>query len=202
MNNALIDQLDWDKGNGLLPAIVQDAQTGTVLMLGYQNREALEATLKRNKVVFFSRSRQQLWEKGETSGNTLTLVDIQPDCDNDTLLILADPVGPTCHTGAKSCFDTEPPLAILSELEKVVAERAAAHDTSESYTARLLAKGTKRIAQKVGEEGVETALAAAVNDKEELANESADLLYHLIVLLRSCDMSLTDAADILAKRRQ
>jgi phosphoribosyl-ATP pyrophosphohydrolase/phosphoribosyl-AMP cyclohydrolase len=203
MNQTAINELDWGKGDGLLPAIVQDADSGSVLMLGYQNRDALAETFARGRVVFFSRSRQTLWEKGETSGNTLHLVDARPDCDGDTLLIRARPAGPTCHTGAPACFaDAEPPLAILTELERTVDKRAAANDPSESYTARLLAKGPRRIAQKVGEEGVETALAAVGGSDEELANESADLLYHLIVLLRARGLRLTDAAAVLAARRQ
>lgn len=197
------DSLDWDKsGDGLLPAIVQDADSGAVLMLGYQDRTALEQTLARGRVVFWSRSKQRLWEKGETSGNTLEFVGAAPDCDNDTILIHARPTGPVCHTGAPACFtDAEPPLAFIVALERVIAKRRDA-DPDSSYTARLLADGVKRIAQKVGEEGVETALAATTGDRDELCGEAADLLYHLLVLLQASDLDLGDVVAELAQRHQ
>lgn len=203
MNEAAIEGLDWGKGDGLLPAIVQDADTGTVLMLGYQNRAALRATLERQRVVFFSRSRQQLWEKGETSGNYLHLVAVVTDCDADALLIRARPAGPTCHTKAVSCFaDSEPVFAIFAELERTVGERSAAAVPSDSYTAQMLAAGVQRIAQKVGEEAVETALAAVSGGTTELAGEAADLLYHLILLLYARGMRLADVAETLRVRRR
>ncbi|MDC8831799.1 bifunctional phosphoribosyl-AMP cyclohydrolase/phosphoribosyl-ATP diphosphatase HisIE [Alteromonas gilva] len=195
-------QLAWAKMDNLLPAIVQDAVTGKVLMQGYMNPQALEATLTSGKVTFFSRSKQRLWQKGETSGNTLNLVEIGSDCDNDSLLVLANPVGPTCHTGAESCwFNSEvADYTFMGDLERLLAQRKTA-DPESSYTAKLYSKGIKRIAQKVGEEGVETALAATVMDKDELQNEAADLLYHLTVLLQACDMSMSDAVAVLRKRQ-
>ena len=201
LNNDNMSNLAWEKMDNLLPAIVQDAQSGRVLMQGYMNHEALEKTLSTSKVTFFSRSKQRLWMKGESSGNTLDLVDISADCDQDSILILANPNGPTCHTGASSCwFNSEPPaMTFVAELESILADRKDA-DPSTSYTAQLYSKGIKRIAQKVGEEGVETALAATVQDLDELKNESADLLYHLIVLLQASGLSLNDAIDVLRER--
>jgi phosphoribosyl-ATP pyrophosphohydrolase/phosphoribosyl-AMP cyclohydrolase len=196
--------LDWNKGDGLLPAIVQHARTGRVLMLGYMNRLALERTLSTGRVVFFSRARQQLWTKGETSGHYLNVVDVSADCDRDTLLVLADPLGPTCHKGTESCFadaahtDVQP-LSFLSILEATISNRIAEHPEG-SYTARLIAAGPNRIAQKIGEEGVETALAAVTRDDAGLLAESADLLYHLIVLLRSRDLTLADLVEELRSR--
>ena len=201
VTNETAAQLAWEKMHNLLPAVIQDAHSGRVLMQGYMNQEALSKTLESGKVTFFSRSKQRLWMKGETSGNTLDLVDISADCDQDSLLILAKPNGPTCHTGASSCwFNSElPTMTFVAELEQTLAERKHADPTT-SYTAELYSKGIKRIAQKVGEEGVETALAAAVQDLDELKNESADLLYHLIVLLQASDLSLNDAIAVLKTR--
>ena len=186
--------LDWDKGGGLLPAIVQHARTGRVLMLGYMNEAALRETLARGRVVFYSRSRQALWTKGETSGHFLNLVELSTDCDSDALLVLADPIGPTCHKGTESCFADSTPadaqrLAFLGLLENIIANRIADQPEG-SYTAKLFAKGTGRIAQKVGEEGVETALAAVSRDDEALVGECADLLFHLLVLLKSRELDL------------
>jgi len=193
-------QLDWEKTNGMLPAIVQHAVSGEVLMLGYMNAEALQATEETGKVTFFSRTKNRLWTKGETSGNVLNVVSITPDCDNDTLLVLVNPVGPTCHTGTSSCFS---PAAsqwqFLFELEQLLASRKSA-DPESSYTARLYASGTKRIAQKVGEEGLETALAATVHDREELTNEASDLMYHLLVLLQDQDLNLATIIGRLQQR--
>ena len=170
-------ELDWEKTDGLMPVIVQHAVSGEVLMLGYMNPEALDKTLESGKVTFFSRTKQRLWTKGETSGNFLNVVSISPDCDNDTLLVLANPIGPTCHKGTSSCFgDTAHQWLFLYQLEQLLAERKSA-DPETSYTAKLYASGTKRIAQKVGEEGVETALAATVHDRFELTNEASDLMY-------------------------
>lgn len=196
-------ELAWDKMEGLLPAIVQDAVTGKVLMQGYMNLKALTTTLESGKVTFFSRSKQRLWQKGETSGNTLDLVEIGCDCDHDSLLVMVNPNGPTCHTGEESCWFTSraSDYTFLADLERLLAERKTADPTS-SYTARLYNKGIKRIAQKVGEEGVETALAATVRDKEELKNEAADLLYHLTVLLQASDMSMSDAINVLRDRQK
>jgi phosphoribosyl-ATP pyrophosphohydrolase/phosphoribosyl-AMP cyclohydrolase len=201
-----IDALQWEKAGGLLPAIVQDAATGTVLMLGYMNREALDATLARGRVVFFSRSRQQLWEKGETSGNTLDLVSVVADCDADSLLVRANPVGPTCHRNTVSCFgDGAPPdsegLGFLTQLDQVIAARIA-QSPEGSYTAKLYQQGIRRMAQKVGEEGVEVALAAQNADSAELVSESADLLFHLALLLRARDLSLDAVAAELAARHR
>lgn len=195
-------RLDWEKTQGLMPAIVQHAQSGEVLMLGYMNPGALTQTLASGKVTFFSRSKQRLWTKGETSGHVLHLVSITPDCDNDTLLILANPVGPTCHLGNSSCFaDTHHDWHFLYQLEQLLASRKTA-DPDSSYTAKLYASGTKRIAQKVGEEGVETALAATVNDREELTNEASDLVYHLLVLLQDQQLDLGAVINNLRQRHQ
>jgi phosphoribosyl-ATP pyrophosphohydrolase/phosphoribosyl-AMP cyclohydrolase len=195
--------LAWEKMNFLMPAIVQDAFDGRVLMQGYMNREALEQSLKSGKVTFWSRSRKELWTKGETSGNYLDLVQIIADCDNDSLLVLAKPHGPTCHLNTPTCFDCEgmetPSLQFLAELERVIAQRDKERPPG-SYTTDLFEAGTKRIAQKVGEEGVETALAATSGDKEELLNESADLIYHLLVLLRSREVSVSDLLNVLKSR--
>lgn len=198
-----IDDLAWEKMNGLIPAIVQDAFDGRMLMQGYMNRDALTITLESGQVTFWSRSREQLWTKGETSGHILDLVDIHPDCDADCLLIRARQEGPTCHLGLDTCFDTEarviPELAFLSELEQVIAKRDEDRPKG-SYTTALLESGVKRIAQKVGEEGVETALAAAAGGDEELLNESADLIYHLLVLLRSRKLELGSLVEVLQIR--
>jgi phosphoribosyl-ATP pyrophosphohydrolase/phosphoribosyl-AMP cyclohydrolase len=203
ITNDNSNKLAWDKMDNLLPAIVQDALSGKVLMQGYMDQNALAKTLETGKVTFFSRSKQRLWTKGETSGNTLDLVSVACDCDQDSLLVLANPNGPTCHTGVESCWfhGNTPAFTFLADLERVLAARKDADPTS-SYTASLYNKGIKRIAQKVGEEGVETALAATVHDKEELKNEAADLLYHLTVLLQASDMSLNDALDVLRERHK
>lgn len=196
-----LESLDWDKVDGLMPAVVQDAGTGRVLMLGYMNREALEKTQASGHVTFFSRSKQRLWTKGETSGNTLELAGIQADCDSDTLLVQTIPHGPTCHLGTDTCWGDEvyPPVGFLTRLERIVESRVGA-DPESSYTARLLSEGVKRCAQKVGEEGVEVALAAAAGDREELVNESADLIYHLLVVLAAGGVSLDEICRQLASR--
>ncbi|EJD6377798.1 MULTISPECIES: bifunctional phosphoribosyl-AMP cyclohydrolase/phosphoribosyl-ATP diphosphatase HisIE [Providencia] len=195
-------QLAWQKVDNLMPVIVQHAVSGDVLMLGYMNPEALQVTLDSRKVTFFSRTKQRLWTKGETSNNFLNLVDIYPDCDSDTLLALALPDGPTCHNGTQSCFaPAQSDWGFLFELETLLKERKTASPES-SYTARLYASGTKRIAQKVGEEGVETALAATVNDRAELTNEAADLMYHLLVLLQDQELDLSKIIKRLKERHQ
>jgi len=196
--------LAWQKGDGLLPAIVQHASTGAVLMLGYMNRETLRETLDCGRVVFYSRSRGGRWLKGETSGHYLDVVSVSSDCDSDTLLILADPQGPTCHLGTTTCFADQSPtdaqgLAFLAELERVVAQRIA--DKPEgSYTARLFAEGPTRLAQKLGEEGVEVALAGVAEDDSKLLSESADLIFHLVLLLKSRNLSLAQVVQELASR--
>lgn len=192
------EQLDWNKGDGLLPVIVQDASTRRVLMLGYMNREALEATLASGRVTFYSRSKQRLWTKGESSGHVLEVRAIEADCDNDTLLVQAVPHGPTCHLQRASCF-AEAPGSFLAELDALVARRERERPAG-SYTTRLFEEGVRRIAQKVGEEGVETALAAVAQDEVALLGESADLLYHLLVLLRSRGRGLADVEALLAAR--
>ncbi|WP_294173799.1 bifunctional phosphoribosyl-AMP cyclohydrolase/phosphoribosyl-ATP diphosphatase HisIE [uncultured Sphingomonas sp.] len=195
------ETLEWNKADGLVPAVVQDAATGEVRMLGYMDRAALDATLRDGFVTFHSRSRGRLWRKGESSGNVLEVVDVRSDCDRDALLILARPHGPTCHTGAVSCFggDGAPGTGFLGELGRLIEERARA-DSAESYTARLLAGGVKRVAQKVGEEGVEVALAAVAGDAEEVTAEAADLVYHLSVLLQAAGSSWEEVTVELNRR--
>jgi len=197
------DNLAWEKMNGLIPAIVQDAYDGRVLMQAYMSREAQEHTLDSGRVTFWSRSRSELWTKGETSGNFLELVDVIPDCDNDTLLVLARPEGPICHLGNDTCFESSEPfntrLEFLAHLERVIQQRD--RDRPEgSYTTKLFEAGVKRIAQKVGEEAVETALAATAGDREELLNEAADLLYHLLVLMRNRGETLAGLVETLEHR--
>lgn len=206
LNPTEFADLAWDKSGGLIPVIVQDADNGAVLMLAYMNREALAATFARGRVVFYSRSRQALWEKGETSGHTLQLVDIEADCDADTLLVRARPVGPACHRNTPTCFGEgalgpSAAIAFLGQLEAVIAQRIAEQPEG-SYTAKLFARGVKRMAQKVGEEGVEVALAATAGDDAELLSESADLIYHLTLLLKARGLSLGQvAAELQARHR-
>lgn len=200
-----IKELDFDKGSGLIPAIIQDSDTGQVLMLGYMNEGAVQQTLEEELVTFYSRSKQRLWTKGETSGNTLELVEIQQDCDNDTLLILAKPNGPTCHTGEQSCFhqkDFTPQagkLDFLTELEDLIKSRQK-EMPDDSYTTYLFEKGIDKITQKVGEEAVETVIEAKNNKKKKFIGEVADLLFHLMVLLREKDVSLKKVVKKLEKR--
>nr|WP_314444918.1 bifunctional phosphoribosyl-AMP cyclohydrolase/phosphoribosyl-ATP diphosphatase HisIE [uncultured Sphingomonas sp.] len=194
-------RLDWQKMDGLLPAVVQDADTDQLLMLGYMDRAALEATLVDGLVTFFSRSRQRLWRKGESSGNVLKLVAVTADCDRDALLVRARPAGPTCHLGTDSCFgeDVGQGVGWLGKLERIVTQRANA-DPATSYTARLLADGSAKAAQKVGEEGVEVALAAVSREPEALTEEAADLLFHLLVSLRSRDVTMSEVVAVLQRR--
>lgn len=198
-----LENLAWEKCDGLIPAIVQHAFDGRVLMQAYMNKEAMIKTLDSGKVTFWSRSRQTLWTKGETSGHTLKLASIHADCDQDSLLVLANPIGPTCHMGTNTCFDGDgdvmPELAFLAQLDQLVEQRNQNRPQG-SYTTKLFEAGTKRIAQKVGEEGVETALAAAAGDQQELRDESADLIYHLVVLLRSRELSLNQVISTLRER--
>ncbi|MGY2799776.1 phosphoribosyl-AMP cyclohydrolase / phosphoribosyl-ATP pyrophosphohydrolase [Ewingella americana] len=207
LNNARLSeeqiaQLDWEKVDNLMPVIVQHAVSGEVLMMGYMNQEALTVTQASGKVTFYSRTKQRLWTKGESSGNFLNLVSLYPDCDNDTLLALVNPIGPTCHKGNNSCFHpAATDWGFLFQLEELLASRKNA-DPESSYTAKLYASGTKRIAQKVGEEGVETALAATVNDRFELTNEASDLVYHLLVLLQDQDLNLSKVIENLRQRHK
>jgi phosphoribosyl-ATP pyrophosphohydrolase/phosphoribosyl-AMP cyclohydrolase len=211
-----LSTLDFGKGGGLVTAVVQHAEDRSVLMVGYMNREALRETFTRGRVVFFSRTKGRLWEKGETSGNTLDVVEIRTDCDRDALLITALPRGPVCHLGTDTCFGNESafhgqlaqpapevtdthPLAFLSALEAIIDQRVTERPEG-SYTARLLAQGPKRVAQKVGEEGVEVALAAVTEADDKVVSESADLLYHLLVLLKSRGLPLAQVVAELESR--
>jgi phosphoribosyl-ATP pyrophosphohydrolase/phosphoribosyl-AMP cyclohydrolase len=202
---AALPELDWSKGEGLLPAIVQHAATGAVLMLGYMNPEALAATQASGRVTFWSRSKQRLWTKGESSGHFLELRAIAADCDRDTLLILAEPHGPACHAGTPTCFGADAPqaaatdLAFLGELEQVIVRRIAERPAG-SYTASLLDAGILRIAQKVGEEGLELALAAVAQADDKIIGEAADLLYHAMLLLAAKNLSLREVSAELARR--
>ena len=193
-----LDGLAWSKGDGLLPVVVQDADSLAVLMLGYANAESLKLTLATGHMTFYSRSKQRLWTKGESSGNVLAVVAVRVDCDNDTLLVSARPAGPTCHTGSESCFD-QAPGNFLGRLDAFVRQREQQRPPG-SYTTTLFDGEIRRIAQKVGEEGVETALAGVAQDDAALLGESADLLFHLIVLLRARGLSLADAVAVLAAR--
>ena len=194
-------KLNFEKGNGLLPAIVQDANTGKVLMLGYMNEESLRHTRETGLVSFFSRSRQKLWTKGETSGNFLHVKEILSDCDGDTLLIKATPDGPVCHTGKDTCFfeENKPSFDFLNRLEAIIDSRKKEMPEG-SYTTHLFKKGLKKIAQKVGEEATEVVIDAVTNNKKRLLEESADLMYHLLVLLKAHDLSLQDVVAVLEKR--
>ena len=194
-------QPNWAKGDGLLPMVVQHAQTGEVLMLGYVDEAAVKETEASGLVTFFSRSKQRLWTKGETSGNVLRLVDLHLDCDGDTYLARVEPAGPTCHQGTSSCFgdSVRPQLAFLAELDALVARRHAERPKG-SYTTALFDGGTRGIAQKVGEEGVEVALAGVVQDDSALLGEAADLVFHLTVLLRDRGLDLSAVAAVLAER--
>ncbi len=195
--------IDFDKQNGLVPAIVQDNETKQVLMLGYMNAGALQKTRESGLVTFFSRSRQKLWTKGETSGNYLNVAEIKVDCDNDTLLILANPKGATCHTGNYSCFGTPKNniLAFLPQLQNLI-DRRRIEMPENSYTTILFNKGIDKIAQKVGEEAVETVIEAKNANDEKLLNESADLIYHLIVLLSARNLSISDVEQVLIERNR
>ncbi|MBQ4850236.1 bifunctional phosphoribosyl-AMP cyclohydrolase/phosphoribosyl-ATP diphosphatase HisIE [Pseudoalteromonas sp. MMG012] len=196
-----ISKLDFEKAE-LLPAIVQHATSGVILMQGFMNSEAINVTLEKKLVTFYSRSKQRLWTKGEESNNVLNLVSAHTDCDQDSILVLAIPEGPTCHLGTQSCFgEAKPALGFLAELEQVIVSRKQ-DDPKTSYTASLFAKDISRSCQKVGEEGVEVALAAMKADKDELENESADLLYHLLVLLQRSETDLSSVISCLQSRQK
>ena len=191
--------IDFNKGDGLVPAIIQNAQTMQVLMLGYMNREAFDKTRESGNVTFFSRSKNRLWMKGESSGNTLTMVDLKLDCDNDTLLIYAIPKGPTCHTGSTSCFKDETAKGFVYQLEKTINDRIDSNDPN-SYTNDLYQKGINKVAQKVGEEAVELVIEAKDSNDDLFKNEAADLIYHLLILLKKKNMSFTQIEKVLKSR--
>ena len=195
------DKLDWSKSGGLLPAVIQHWRSGAVLMLGYMSRESLAQTQQSGKVTFFSRSKQRLWTKGESSGNFLLLQGLHADCDNDTILVSARPQGPTCHRGTQSCFGdaAAPKLAFIAELDTLIGARERERPAG-SYTTKLFDEGLRRIAQKVGEEGVETALAAVAQDVAATRDEAADLVFHLLVLLRARGIALGEVVDVLRAR--
>ncbi|MFT4060547.1 MAG: bifunctional phosphoribosyl-AMP cyclohydrolase/phosphoribosyl-ATP diphosphatase HisIE [Legionella sp.] len=201
MNHLEIGALDWKKMDGLIPAIIQNAENDNVLMLGYMNQESLIATVTTGQLTLYSRSHKRLWRKGETSGNTMSVQHISTNCDNDSLLIMVIPKGPACHLGYKSCYQLSGNSAIsfMSELVNIINDRAEAKDKN-SYTAQLLASGVNRCAQKVGEEAVETVIAAMSNNSEEFINECADLIFHLLVLLKACELSFYDVLECLQSR--
>jgi len=200
----MIDKLNFGKLNGLVPAIIQDASSSQVLMVGFMNRDAVAKTIEERLVTFWSRTKSRLWQKGETSGSTLAVVSISIDCDGDALLIRAHPAGPVCHTGTFTCFGEEQQAhgsSTIQKLEEIIRDRAN-RLPGESYTASLLQQGTGRIAQKVGEEAVETVVAAMQNNREAVKEESADLLYHLLVLLQHQGISVGDVCGVLRKRME
>lgn len=199
--NIDTSSLDWDKTAGLLPVIIQDYKTLEVLMLGYMNAEALEKTQAEGKVTFFSRSKNRLWTKGETSNNFLYVKELFVDCDHDTILIKADAVGPTCHTGSRSCFKTDYNQNFIFELENIINDRYE-NPVEGSYINKMRNKGLNKIAQKVGEEGVETVIAALAETEEELIGEASDLVFHLLFLLKEKGLSIQDIAKNLEKRHQ
>ena len=192
-------KIDFEKNNGLVPVIVQDNLTYEVLMLGYMNREAYETTLREGKVTFYSRSKQRLWQKGETSGNFLLVKHMQADCDNDTLLIQAEPLGPTCHTGTKTCFGEGSARGFLYQLEKTITQRIE-QNVESSYTNKIYRQGINKMAQKVGEESVELVIEAMGQNEELFKNEAADLLYHFLILLKGKNLQLDDIEKILKER--
>jgi phosphoribosyl-ATP pyrophosphohydrolase/phosphoribosyl-AMP cyclohydrolase len=196
-----MNQIDFKKMNGLVPVVIQDNTTLQVLMVGFMNEEALEKTNREGKVTFFSRSRKRLWTKGESSGNFLYVKDITTDCDNDALLIKVDPAGPVCHTGTRSCFNNDTPRGFLYKLEQIVNQRIE-ENAADSYTNRIFRQGINKTAQKVGEEAVELIIEAKDNNPELFRNEAADLLYHLLILLKAKGVSLTEIEDCLLKRHK
>jgi len=200
----MIDNLNFEKMNGLIPAVIQDATTRQVLMVGYMNQEALAKTLEERRVTFWSRTKERLWQKGEISGNVLEVTSVKADCDGDALLVYAHPTGPVCHTGVHTCFgeeEADEASSVFGRLEKTIRDRRQ-NQPEGSYTAILFQQGTGRIAQKVGEEAIETVIAALQKDREALKEESADLLYHLIVLLEDQGVKMADVAGVLKKRME
>jgi len=193
--------IDFQKGDGLVPAVIQDSATLQVLMVGYMNEEAWNKTLSEGRVTFFSRSKQRLWTKGETSGNFLTVKEILPDCDNDALLIRVEPAGPVCHTGTTSCFGEMDSKGFLYRLEEIIGKRIE-ENAADSYTNKLFHKGINKIAQKVGEEAVELVIEAKDDNIDLFRNEAADLLYHLLILLRARSTTLSEIEDVLAMRHK
>jgi phosphoribosyl-ATP pyrophosphohydrolase/phosphoribosyl-AMP cyclohydrolase len=192
-------KIDFNKGNGLVPVVIQNANTLQVLMLGYMNEAAYQKTLLENKVTFFSRSKNRLWTKGEESGNTLMVKDMKIDCDNDTILISAFPKGPTCHTGATSCFNDETSKGFLYQLEDTINQRIDDND-EKSYTNQLYRRGINKVAQKVGEEAVELVIEAKDNDDDLFKNEAADLMYHYLILLKAKGFKMADIEEVLKER--
>jgi phosphoribosyl-AMP cyclohydrolase / phosphoribosyl-ATP pyrophosphohydrolase len=196
-----MDQIDFSKGNGLVPVVIQDNNTLQVLMLGYMNEEALKKTDEEKRVTFFSRSKNRLWTKGETSGNYLEVVEISSDCDNDSVIIKVIPAGPTCHTGSTSCFGEETAKGFIYQLEQVINQRIE-KDSDESYTNKLYKKGINKVAQKVGEEAVELVIEAKDDNIELFKNEAADLLYHFLILLKAKGVSLENIEEVLKERHR
>jgi phosphoribosyl-ATP pyrophosphohydrolase/phosphoribosyl-AMP cyclohydrolase len=194
-------KVDFRKGNGLIPVVIQDNNTLQVLMVGFMNEEALKKTQEEGKVTFFSRSKKRLWTKGETSGNFLYVEDIRPDCDNDTILIKVRPAGPVCHTGSVSCFNDDSAKGFIYELESIINQRIE-DDIQKSYTNKLYRKGINKMAQKVGEEAVELLIEAKDENTELFENEAADLLYHLLILLKAKGTSLIQIEKVLADRHK
>ncbi|RZK92278.1 MAG: bifunctional phosphoribosyl-AMP cyclohydrolase/phosphoribosyl-ATP diphosphatase HisIE [Pedobacter sp.] len=201
MNDINTNQIDFTKTDGLVPVVVQDNQTLEVLMLGYMNAEAFEKTQQEGKVTFFSRSKNRLWTKGEESGNFLFVKSIALDCDNDTILVKASPVGPTCHTGSRSCFKTDFNQNFIFELENIINDRYE-NPVEGSYINKMRKKGLNKIAQKVGEEGVETVIAALAETREDLIGEASDLVFHLLFLLKEKGLTMKDIAENLEKRHK
>jgi phosphoribosyl-ATP pyrophosphohydrolase/phosphoribosyl-AMP cyclohydrolase len=203
MNNEIVNQINWEKVGGLVPAIIQDNETGQVLMLGYMNLEALQQTLESDKVTFFSRTKNRLWVKGETSDNFLILKDLTYDCDNDALLVLARPMGPTCHKGTTTCFkkNYESPWHTVQYLENTINQRKREMPEG-SYVTSLFKEGINRISQKVGEEAVESVIASVSNNDEELRNELADMFFHTLVLLEAKDIKFSDVLSVLDDRKK
>jgi phosphoribosyl-AMP cyclohydrolase / phosphoribosyl-ATP pyrophosphohydrolase len=196
-----MEQIDFTKGNGLVPVVIQDNNTLQVLMVGYMNEEALEKTRKEKKVTFFSRSKNRLWTKGETSGNYLHIKEVLTDCDNDSILIKVNPAGSVCHTGSTSCFGDESAKGFIYELEHIINQRIK-NNTKESYTNQLYKKGINKVAQKVGEEAVELVIEAKDDNIDLFKNEAADLFYHLLVLLKAKDVNLQSIEEVLKERHK
>ena len=196
-----MNQIDFKKGNGLVPAVIQDNSTLQVLMVGYMNEEALEKTRSEGKVTFYSRSKNRLWTKGETSGNFLYVTEIKTDCDNDTILIMADPAGPVCHTGKNSCFDNDSPKGFIYKLEQIINQRID-DNAGDSYTNKIFRQGINKAAQKVGEEAVELIIEAKDDNNDLFINEAADLLYHLLILFKVKGITIENVEDCLSKRHK